>query len=537
MKFQFLLFLALIHIRLSGQISIYSTELPVKTRSSMHNILVNSGGEKLYYFTSRNCLTTKFYIEDQSGLNEISPTEPILALAGVVDSVDNLWILSDLNGLEIIKMDFRGIVLESWGLPMHFSSSSQDPRLIWSDQLELLLDGRIYQLDPYNQLIESIESPVAFTDIIYHKKDNHLIAYNDTLLCFIDSFDKIVFEVGFPTIRDVFIGPNQEVYQVGRWSIQAVSPDEGVRRLVSFSEPVSNGKVCKSGERFLLLESPSSIFWESFRTIDFDRGKLEDRVLLTDLEYLLTYPVSFSSPDELYLLGHDQYAYRLLTIGENLEENNFCDIKIHHVAAQIQDWYLDRNDFEVQVKVTIDLQNSGEIPIDYFTVVCRRDGASCQGGYYITDSIQDFKAESREIYTFNLSLVIDDFDLNKDSIYLAELWIIAINGLPDNDRSDNHFSLFADFPPATSARNVALPFEAVIYPNPCSDLLYIKSDKYLPFQMFNLYDNTGRKVKTLNGQDEANSISSLPSGSYFLLAESEDGRRSLPTLIIKVNQE
>lgn len=503
------------------------------TRSALHDVLLNSDGEKLYYFTSRTCSTTKFYLEDQTGVNEISTTEPILGIASVVDSLDNVWILSSYEGLQIVKMDFQGVVLESWRLPIYFSSSSHDPKLIWSDQLELLLDGRIYHLDPFNQLIESIESPVTFTDIIYHKTDRHLIAYNDTVLYFIDEFDQIFFEVEFPSIHHVFIGPNEEVYQVGRWSIQAVSPDEGVRRLVNFSEPLSNGRVCKVGERFLLFESPSSLFWESFRTIDIYHGKLEEPVLLTDLGYLLTYPVLSCSAVDLYLLGYDQYAYRLLTVGDNLEEERFSDIKIHHAAAQIEDWYFDRDDFKVEVKVTLELQNLGGFSIDYFTVVCSSDGASCEDWYYFTDSIQDFNAHSQAIYTFDFSLKVEDFDLNKDSIYLGELWIMAINGLPDKDRSDNHIRAYAHFAPTTNAIDVSIPFEVVIYPNPCSDLLYIKSDKILPFTMLNLYDSKGRKVKTLNGQERSNSIGSLPSGSYYLLGESDDGRRSKPALIIK----
>lgn len=533
MKFYFLLSLFLIQMRLSAQLTFHSRELPVMTRSALHDVLLNSDGEKLYYFTSRTCSTTKFYLEDQTGVNEISTTEPILVIASVVDSLDNVWILSGFEGLQIIKMDFQGVVLESWGLPIYFSSSSHDPKLIWSDQLELLLDGRIYHLDPFNQHIESIESPVAFTDIIYHKKDRHLIAYNDTALYFIDEFDQIFFEVEFPSIQHVFIGPNGELYQVGRWSIQAVSPDEGVRRLVNFSEPLSNGMVCKVGERFLLFESPSSIFWESFRTIDIYHGKLGEPVSLTDLGYLLTYPVLSCSAVDLYLLGYDQYAYRLLTVGDNLEDERFSDIKIHHAAAQIEDWYFDRDDFKVEVKITLELENFEDFPIDYFTVVCSRDEVSCHGLYYFTDSIQDFNAHSHEIYTYNLSMNFEDFDLNKDSIYLGELRIMAINGLADKDRSDNHIRAYAHFAPTTNAIDVSIPFEVVIYPNPCRDVLYVKSDKLSPFPMLNLYDCKGRKVKTLKSQNGSNSVSSLPSGSYYLLGESDDGRRSKPALIIK----
>ena len=533
MKFHFLLFLVFIQIRLSAQLTFHCSELPVMTRTALHDVLLNSTGEKLYYFTSRTCATTKFFLQDQTGVNEISTSEPILGIASVVDSLDNVWILSNHEGLQIIKMDFQGFVQESWELPMHFSSSSHDPKLIWSDQLELLLDGRIYQLDPHNKFIETIQSPISFTDIIYHKKDKHLIAYNDTLLCFIDEFGKIIFEAEFPSIQDVFIGPNVEVYQVGRWSIKAVSPDEGVRRLVNFSEPLSNGKVCKVGERFLLFESPSSLFWESFRTIDIYHGKLGEPVFLADLGYLITYPVFSASAVELYLLGYDQYAYRLLSVGDNLEEEHFSDIKIHYATAQIEDWYFDRDDFKVEVKVTLELQNLGDFPIHYFTVVCSRDRPFCEDMFYLTDSIEDFHAHSQTIYTFNLSLKIEDFDLNKDSIYLGELRLMAVNGLPDNNRSDNHMSAYAYFAPTTNILDFSTPLEVVIYPNPCTDLLYIKSDKLLPFSILNLYDFKGRKVKTLEGQDRANAISSLPSGSYYLLGESDDGRRSTPALIIK----
>lgn len=533
MRFYFLLFISLIYIGVSAQVTIHSTELPVMTRSAIHNILMDSSGEKLYYFTSRSCSTSKFYFGDQFGVKEITITEPILAISGVVDHFDNVWILSDYDGLQIIKMDIRGTVLESWMLPMQIPTFSPDPKLILSDQLELLLDGRIYRLDPFNQLIESVDTPVAFTNLIYHEADNQLIAYNDTLLCFIDESNKTIFEVAFPSILDVFIGPLEEIYQVGRWSIQAVSSDEGVRRLVNFSEPILHGMVCRVGEQYLLFKSPSSLFWESYSSIDMQQGMLEDEVFLSDMGYLLTYPVYSIYFDKIYMLGFDQYAYRVLTMGEDFEEGNLPDIMIHQASGRIQDWSTDRDEYQIQVQVTVDMQNLGDVPIEYFTIACSTATESCQGWYYFTDSISGFDPQTQATYTFTLSMAIEDLDLDNDSIYLAELWVLAINGRPDKNRADNQISAFAHFVETTASYEFELPFEAVIYPNPCTDVLYVKSGMLQPFTKLHLYNSKGKMVRSLQGQNTVNSVSDLPSGHYFLLGELDDGRKSKTSLIIK----
>jgi len=519
MKWYILLVGTLWTLLVYGQATSSHIEIPYMNRASNFHYWTDQVGDSYYFFTSRSCGST-----DWLQCNGNQCTSKVKEFNFLVEAIlpkepNSLWVLAKRLGWHLMEMDKSGEILFDWQLPISTAPIYGDPVLKDAEGLTLLLDGTLYKLDPYRFTVFQLGSDSAFKNFEFDHKSQQIFAYGDSSYFRLDTELQLKREHNLFGIRDLMVDPVGNVLLLTNRDLFLLREDGSRSRLINFGRSIPHGELCSTNDRIVLLESASSLIWQFINIINPEQWILEERYDLYEMGIVLPFVKVASSKDNLLMVGHNGTCYERIIFQfnstEEIAENP--DLEIVDMSGVIQDMSVVNGLNRVTASISMELANQGTTEIDFFTVAWKLNGTICSPWYFQLVDVHNFAPNEVLEVNFNLEWESNHIGEIPDLIPLPEIWVIAVNGKPDSDRSNNFFMGYAVHRIVSEKEVIVTKDSIKVYPNPCQDWIRIESLS-VASQVIHIYDMQGRLVTSLPGDKELIDLSDFQNGMYSWVA-------------------